>query len=130
MNSSASSMTRDERRIAQARKNKAHQDEHARKRKEWLASHPEFVAQAEREKEERRKNNEALRMLASMKEPVPKNKKSTNIFAALMEDDGYTTEEYITDDELESEPAHAAPAATADKPIVFNAGKKFDWSEE
>ena len=122
-----SSMTREERRIAQARKNKTIHDDYVQKRKDWLSRHPEVSLQEKREKEERQKNNEALRMLAAMKEPVPKKKKATNIFAALMDDsdDGYTTEEYITDDES----AHAA-TADEDKPIVFNAGKKFDWADE
>jgi hypothetical protein len=124
---SISSATRDEKRKAYARANKLYQDEKARKRKEWLANHPEVAAQEAREKEERRLNNETLRMLASMKEEPVKKKKILNAFAALC-DDSDTEEE----EEEEDTPVVATETVTETKEekIVFNAGKRFDWAED
>lgn len=114
-------LTRDEKRKHQARVNKLRADEHARKRKEWLAYHPEVAAQEAREKEERRLNQETLRMLAAMKDKPEKKKKPTNVFAALCDD---------SEEETVVETVAAATAvATEEKQIVFDAGKRFDWAD-
>jgi hypothetical protein len=118
-------LSRDEKRKAQARSNKLYQDEKARKRKEWLANHPEVAAQEAREKEERRLNYETLRMLSAMKEEPVKKKKALNAFAALC-DDSDTEEEMEKEKEKEKK---TTPSATEEK-IVFDAGKRFDWADD
>ena len=111
--------TREENRKAQARANKLYQDEKARKRKEWLARHPEVVAQEAREKEERRLNNETLRMLASMKDTPKKKKKPVNAFAAL-----------YSDSEEEEQEEQEQETKETETQIVFDAGKRFDWADD
>ncbi len=122
-------MTRDEKRKQQARINKLRADEHSRKRKEWLAYHPEVAAQEAREKEERRLNQETLRMLASMKDPPKKKTKPKNVFAALC-DDSDSEEETVVETVVETVAEQAAAAkSTEEKQIVFDAGKRFDWAD-
>ena len=116
MSTKSSNSLSDEKRKAQARANKLYQDEKARKRKEWLANHPEVASQEAREKEERRLNYETLRMLASMKEPEKK-KKPSNAFAALCDDS-------------DTEEIDSTPVAATEEKIVFNAGKRFDWADD
>ena len=115
-------MTRDEKRKQQARVNKLRADEHARKRKEWLAYHPEVAAQEAREKEERRLNQETLRMLAAMKEEPVKKKKPANAFAALYSDSDSDEEPVVTKEK-------AVATKTEEKQIVFDAGKRFNWAD-
>ena len=117
MSTKSSNSLSDEKRKAQARANKLYQDEKARKRKEWLANHPEVASQEAREKEERRLNYETLRMLASMKEPEKKKKKPSNTFAALCDDS-------------DTEEIDSTPVAATEEKIVFNAGKRFDWADD
>ena len=115
-------MTRDEKRKQQARINKLRADEHSRKRKEWLAYHPEVAAQEAREKEERRLNQETLRMLAAMKETPKKKTKPTNAFAALCDDSD-------TDEESDRVAEVTTEETTSEKQIVFDAGKRFNWAD-
>ena len=111
-------MTREEERKARARSIQARHLAMVKKQKEWLAAHPHVAEQQAREKEERRKNNETIRMLQAMKEEPTKTKKSVNKFSALMEDDSSEEECQI---ENVFEPV---------KEIPTEPKKKFVWADE
>jgi hypothetical protein len=126
--SSNSTVTREEKRKAQARANKLYQDEKTRKRKEWLANHPEVAAQEAREKEERRLNHATIRMLGTMKEKEPEKKKNkkkpVNAFAAFYSD---SEEEEEEEEEIKTP---ESKEVMKENQIVFNAGARFDWADE
>jgi hypothetical protein len=89
----STTMTREEKRRAQARKNANYHSAKIQRQKDFLARHPEIAAQQAREKEEKRLNYETIRMLQSMKHDPPKKlPKTKNTFAAFC-DDSETEEE-------------------------------------
>ena len=132
--SSNSTVTREEKRKAQARANKLYQDEKTRKRKEWLANHPEVAAQEAREKEERRLNHATIRMLDSMKEKEPEKKKNkkkpVNAFAAFYSDSEEEEEEKEEEEKEEEIKTPESKEVMKENQIVFNAGARFDWADE
>jgi hypothetical protein len=117
-------LTREEKRLAYAREGKARHLAKVQKEKEWLASNPHIAAEKEREKEERRKNYETIRMLKTMTDEPPKQKKLVNKFAALMDDSGSETEEY-TDNE--DEKVEAKVEAKVESKVE---AKRFNWADE
>ena len=93
----STTMTREEKRRAQARKNAEYHFAKIQKQKDFLARHPEIAAQQAREKEEKRLNYETIRMLQSMKDDPPKKQQKTkNAFAALCDDSETEEEENTT----------------------------------
>jgi hypothetical protein len=127
----SSTITREEERKARARAANARHIANVQKQKEWLAANPHIISQQEREKEERRKNFETIRILAMNAETekkTQKKKKPVNAFAALCESDTDEEQEdkqdYKQEDKQES-----VPIETKEKMPVFNT-KRFIWADE
>jgi hypothetical protein len=121
MNKSTATMTRDENRRAQARKNAEYHVAKIQKQKDFLARHPEIAAQQAREKEEKRLNYETIRMLQSMKdEPQKKPQKLKNAFAALCEDS-----------ETEEEEENTVPAThvSDEEPTKKEERPRINWAD-
>jgi hypothetical protein len=122
-------MTREEHRKARARLDQERHLAKVKKEKAWLATNPHITAQQEREKEERRLNNETIRMLQSMKEVSHKKKKKpNNAFAALMDSD--SEEECVKMGECKIERIIANPPFSSNEIPSTTAPKKFVWADE
>ena len=121
-----SSITREEERKARARAANARHIANVQKQKEWLAANPHIISQQEREKEERRKNFETIRMIVK-DEPEKKQKKTSNAFAAFCESDSEMEEEQEQKKEKEKE--EPVTVTEKEKMPVFNT-KRFIWADE